>query len=200
MRANNIVVLRESLAPLEPILRSWIVCIEHYIDVWEGNDLPYWYNERGNVSVLAGAAWRAGWLALEEYQMGKHGAEHGELTGGRNDLCLANSQHEFYIEAKVAYLNIAELDRSAFRLAEVTAAAVRDAKRLSCDAQRVAAVFVAPYAAEGQLEDVQIERFVAMLNARRDDLLTCMRPALESLPLSHENRIYPLAALISIET
>lgn len=200
MRDSNVVVQRDSLAPLEPILRSWIACIEHYVDVWQGDDLPYWYNERGNVSVLAGAAWRAGWLALEEYQMGKHGTEHKELTGGRNDLCLANSQHEFYIEAKVAYLNITELDRSASRLAQIAFDAVQDARRLSCDAQKVAAVFIAPYAADGHLKDAQIERFINMLNARRDDALAWVRPAMDTLPLSHENRVYPLAALMLIET
>lgn len=199
MKARNVLISRQSLAPLESILRSWIACIEHYIDIWQGEDLPYWYNERSNVGLLAGAAWRAGWIALEEYQMGKHGANSDEVIGGRNDLCLANSHLEYYIEAKVAYFDIANIDRSGSHLAEIASTAVQDARRLTYDGPRLAAVFIAPFAPNSQLDTAHIQSFVDMLEARRDDALAWVKPDLEKLPLSHDNRVYPLAALILIE-
>lgn len=65
--AMSVIIESQPLQPLEPVLRTWIECVRQYVAVWGGEDLPYWYNEQSNVSVLCGAAWRAGWTALEEY-------------------------------------------------------------------------------------------------------------------------------------
>jgi hypothetical protein len=111
IKDQYISISSESLQPLEPVLHSWLTCTQRYIDVWDGDDLPYWYNEQANVSILAGAAWKADWTAIEEYQISKIATEASEQTTliGRNDLYIANEQHGFCIEAKVAYVDISQV-------------------------------------------------------------------------------------------
>lgn len=94
-------------AYLTPVVQEWITCIEKYARWHDEDNLPYWYNERANVSVLAGAAWRAGWVALEEYQSEKRrkGVD-SENSTGRNDLYLSTEEKGYCIEAKVCYLDI----------------------------------------------------------------------------------------------
>ena len=48
---------------LEKTLRAWGRLQRQYLR--ETGDLPYWYNERSNVGLLAAAGWRAGGISLE---------------------------------------------------------------------------------------------------------------------------------------
>lgn len=60
-----------------------------FADVIEGDD-PLLYNETASVSVLAGAATRAGYLALAEYSSEKRGAGRGRpYRKGRCDLWIS---------------------------------------------------------------------------------------------------------------
>lgn len=86
---------------LEPMLEQWVWCIEEYARLFDGDDLAYWYNERANVGILAGAAWRAGIIAVEESQVKKEGNERL----GRSDLYLYSEKtdNQMYIEAKYIF-------------------------------------------------------------------------------------------------
>lgn len=78
------------------ICKVWIQLVAKYCNFWEGKDAPYYYNERGNVGLFNAAAWKAGFIALEECTQNKKGQK------GRLDLYVANrdGQFEEYIEAK----------------------------------------------------------------------------------------------------
>jgi hypothetical protein len=90
------------------------------------------------VGILAGAAWRSGKVALEEFQTKKiEVTEDGtteELPGkeknGRCDLWIADDRHSEHIEAKFKWINL-----SSGRMVEFAEAtlneAVTDAKKLS---------------------------------------------------------------------
>jgi hypothetical protein len=55
----------------------WITNNKDLVRSWRG-DLPWWYNERASISVLAGAAWGTGGLAFEEYSEDKKARMKGQ--------------------------------------------------------------------------------------------------------------------------
>ena len=95
-------------------LEEWHLAIERYCRITEGADNPYWYNERANIGILAGAAWRSGKIALEEFQMQKIVfTENGTLEespkkekSGRCDLWISDGNKSEFIEAKFKWINM----------------------------------------------------------------------------------------------
>jgi len=80
------------------LLKHWHLLIKHYCVLMEDDeDAPYYYTERANTGVLAGAAWRAGWIALQEF-----GARKRAKSIGYSDLWICSSSQEMdeYIEVK----------------------------------------------------------------------------------------------------
>ena len=78
------------------MILEWHRVIEDYGRL-VGDDAPYWYNERANISILAGAAWRSGKLALEEFgheKSDKKGQYRGDRWMGRCDLWLKEKKEE----------------------------------------------------------------------------------------------------------
>jgi hypothetical protein len=187
-----------TLQPLDPVLNSWITCTERYIDVWDGDDLPYWYNEQANVSILAGAAWKADWTAIEEYQISKIATEANEKTSsiGRNDLYIADDSNGFCIEAKVAYVPIDNLAYARDWILSKCKLATVDAARLDYNEPKLGAVFIAPYSLGSLASAEQIEAFQTMLRALTSDALAWVCPAKAQKTPSHDNKRYPMIALL----
>ncbi len=132
------------LSALEPLLWSFVDTVENFCR--RDDTPPYWFNERACVSLLAGAAWRAGWIALEEYGTRKvHlGDEGKDDRHGRCDLYLRDpSGLSIAIEAKFVQERFADLEPA---VTNALAAARNDARHLFRNeaAVRVAAVFVSP--------------------------------------------------------
>lgn len=131
-----------------PIMEEWIVLIERYCRVTKGKDAPYWYTERANIGILAGAVWRCGKVALEEFQHEKldAAAENGEQKKrrGRCDLWIADEVHKHYIEAKQAELCL-HPDLSAISNLAVNTLnlAVADAKRTKGNNENINVVGIA---------------------------------------------------------
>jgi len=70
-----------------------------------GEDAPYWYNERANIGLISGAAWRCGRIALEEFQKEK-GYSNKKKNRGRSDLWIAYDENEELIEAKFKWVSL----------------------------------------------------------------------------------------------
>ncbi|MCL9802366.1 hypothetical protein [Pseudomonas sp. AKS31] len=192
-------------APLEslrPVLLSWINCVQRYIDVWDADDLPYWYNEQANVSILAGAAWKADWTAIEEYQVRKIANEGTEPYSsiGRNDLYIANENHGWSIEAKVSYVPIDNRERARTQINEKCTWAIRDANRVHYDEPRLGAVFVAPYSAGEPANVTQIQMFRKMLLEIPCAAIAWVAPGRAQKTHSHDGRYYPMVALILLSS
>lgn len=95
----------------EVLLVEWMAAMQKYHLV--ADDLPYWHNERANVSILAAAAWRCGYVALEEFPDNKRNKksetdnddERDRL--GRVDLWIGRpgDQNGELIEAKLHWLH-----------------------------------------------------------------------------------------------
>lgn len=192
-------------APLEglrPVLLSWIKCVQRYIDVWDADDLPYWYNEQANVSILAGAAWKADWTAIEEYQVRKIANEGTESYSsiGRNDLNIANETHGWSIEAKVSYVPVDNPERARTQINEKCAWAIRDANRVHYDEPRLGAVFIAPYSAGKPADVVQIRMFRKMLLDISCAAIAWVAPSHAQKTHSHDGRYYPMVALLLLSS
>lgn len=119
----------------EVLLVEWMATMQKYHLV--ANDLPYWYNERANVGILAAAAWRCGYVALEEYADNKRNKksetdndeERDRL--GRVDLWIGRPDDASgeLIEAKLRWLNIGTASTSKSELQAGLNIAIDDARR-----------------------------------------------------------------------
>jgi hypothetical protein len=91
---------------LEPTIRGWGQAIEEYCSGLTGknSDVPYYYNERANISLLAAGAWKAGQIALEEYPTDKMGVARRRGRGRCDLFILAAKRYEFQIEAKQCWM------------------------------------------------------------------------------------------------
>ena len=118
---------RKGLKHWEALIEEWLLCIERYCRVAAGEDAPFIYTERANIGVLAGAAWRCGRMALEEFQYQK-GYRNKEKWNGRADLYLASEHSEEMIEAKFGWLSLSTTDRVQSRVNAVLNLATTDAK------------------------------------------------------------------------
>lgn len=83
------------------ILKQWQKINRDYLEDSEFSDSLYWYNERANISCLAGAIWKLGGYALEEYTATKG----KEKKYGRIDLYFSIDEIEYIIEAKHQWLH-----------------------------------------------------------------------------------------------
>lgn len=164
MKGNSLVnIVDPRLRALERVLRKWIRELKRYELAM--NDVPWWYTERASVGMLAAAAVRLGWTALEEYSVekGPRPVKDRKLTPeekkvrhkGRCDLylCDESGKIDFAIEAKQAWQSI-QTDNEASQVVRQWQVVHDDANRLVKEEAdlKVAAVFVVPYLRPGATE------------------------------------------------
>lgn len=152
----------EPLKRFKVVAASWAKECERYTKALE--DAPWWYNERANVGLLATAASRINWIALEEYgteKVGrrvKRGADKS-TKNGRCDLYMYDcpssknkdaSDLAFAIEAKQAWPAMTVRASSSDRVSKRWSAALEAARELDRGEadHRIAALFVVPYSKE----------------------------------------------------
>lgn len=134
------------LGLLRPTIKGWGDAINQYCSSSYGEDVPYYYNERANISLLAAGAWRGGAVALEEYGTKKRalkkrrGADH---ASGRCDLfVLVRKQYEFQIEATQGWIRASSRDQTVKNLvARLVGRAFVEATRNTEGRGRVGCVF-----------------------------------------------------------
>ena len=97
-------------ATFSRLFAAWKVTNQRYIEKASGPekyDLPYYYNERAGVSMLAGAAWLANMIVLEEYVTKKSvEAQSDEKFSGRGDLYIGDNGKHYCLEAKQLWINL----------------------------------------------------------------------------------------------
>ena len=92
------------------ILQRWHRLLRDYESLYaeEADDLPFWYNEPSNVSLLAGAVWREHPenLCLEELAVLRRSP--GVQRRGRCDLWFRTRAFECWVEAKILWATQAD--------------------------------------------------------------------------------------------
>ena len=80
--------------------------MDEYCDRHEQKDWPWRYSERPMVGMLSAAIWLAGGVTLEEYWTQKKHQKSKKY--GRNDLYFMLGNEAYVVEAKHAYVNVAD--------------------------------------------------------------------------------------------
>lgn len=91
----------EEISIWNHIIKQWQKINRDYLEDSNFQDSLYWYNERANISCLAGSIWKIGGYALEEYTAIKG----EEKKYGRIDLYFSIDEVEYIIEAKHRWLH-----------------------------------------------------------------------------------------------
>ncbi|WP_067586614.1 hypothetical protein [Endozoicomonas ascidiicola] len=110
---SEIKIKNKSIKWLAPVLEQWLRVHRDYIEANDCEDSLYWYNERANVGALAGAIWRSGGYALEEF--GAQKGKDDEVSNGRVDLYFQYSGRDVVVEAKQSWVYLAPKSRRDFR-------------------------------------------------------------------------------------
>lgn len=95
-----------SLKEFDGILREYLRIHQQLGKTWKWKDAGWWDNERSNLSLLAGAVWKVGGIAFEEYSNEKskvYKSQRKEFYTGRNDLYIMVNGKHFIAEAKRIY-------------------------------------------------------------------------------------------------
>ncbi|WP_110687002.1 hypothetical protein [Salinicola aestuarinus] len=121
------------------ISEEWRMMVNRYARVHEGEENAFDYGERPCLGLWSAAAWRSGFIGLEEFKHVKQ-REESQHTG-RCDLWLCNetSRKNYYVEAKHAVLQprlmslveiIAPLINKAMHDSQSTAGEASDVKNV----------------------------------------------------------------------
>lgn len=190
---NGYVLPIKSLAYWEPIIEEWVLMIDRYCRIWK-DDAPYWYTERANIGLLAGACWRAGFLSLEEFQW-KKGYVNKPKYIGRADLWIGNESRDVIVEAKMKRLSLSSNGPSK-TIGPVLKAAY-DAAKSSKGNQNMDAfgmVFISAYAIEAKKDNID-DLIKKMAKQLGEDFKDCMIfwhfPSETRTVLHNDKKIYP---------
>ncbi|AOR58372.1 hypothetical protein [Pectobacterium parmentieri] len=192
---------------IEELLNGWISANQRYVELLNRTDCCWWYNERTNVSVLAGAAWSLGWAAIEEYPSGKkRKGDTGEkpdnnTSKGRVDLYIKSELESIAVEAKHVWLN---LDSSINIIkAKIGLGRARDdAKRLNDQAGRHFAATFIVFNTKKKLDERTLEERItatinnAIENLDIDSIAYAYLIDNKSAFMNHKNKYYQSVALI----
>lgn len=157
---------RKGLSQWGSLLEEWLLTMERYSRIMGGEDAAYWYNERANIGMLAGAAWRCGRIALEEFQQ-KKGYRNRSKNNGRCDLWISTEINEAIIEAKFKWLSLRSTKTKEI-VERIIKKATQDAKKTrgnEGDLQAIAVGFFPVYVPKkwgdkvDQLIEESIEKF-----------------------------------------
>jgi hypothetical protein len=110
---SEINIINKKLSWIEPILEQWLRVQRDYLEANDCDDSLFWYNERANIGALAGAVWRSGGYALEEFNATKGSGD--DISQGRVDLFVQYAGRDSAVEAKQSWVYLAAHSRRDFR-------------------------------------------------------------------------------------
>lgn len=161
------VIPNKKLADWEGVIEEWVMLIDRYCRV-APDDAPYWYTERANIGILAGACWRSGMVALEEFQWEK-GYRNKPKWPGRADLWVGSDSASTLIEAKQKFIALNSRDHIKL-ITQALNDAGRNAKESrgnQSDIRALGMVFLPVY--------IPATNSVVKVNQKIDDLVDLMK-------------------------
>jgi hypothetical protein len=171
------------------LFEEWFLIVKRYCRIAEGDDAPYWYNERANTGILAVAASRCGWAVLEEYQCDK--GKGANRKRGSADLWVSSGSNTENIEAKFGFISLASKNIDTYVKNKIKTAK-RDAHKVDESSDKIALVFLSAYLPVGKKDKLEdyFHSFKSKLEILIDyDVLAWCFPA-ETRYLSTHNSKY----------
>jgi hypothetical protein len=168
MSSSNRSCVSSNDPKLRRLLQAWLSVCRRYHRMTE-DDRVWNYHERALTGFLAGAVWRAGGVALEEWRTDKKN-DDGDRRNGRGDLWL-QMPDDLYLHLEAKHTRVL-LGQNVTAAVEQTKAMFRkaqaDARHVSCGVgeRRAGALFVVPTVSPRTLGDVE---------SRLQDWLTAIR-------------------------
>ncbi len=151
---------KKEFKTIRPIFEEWLKLNRDYIELAEQQDNLYWYNERATISSLAGAVWRCGGFAQEEYSAIK--GKGNKARTGRVDLYFHFNNTDVVCEAKQLFLYLPEYNKKDLKqcIEASLAWAKKDLNETALGAEYqdfgIALAFIVPYKHEN--EDIQVTK------------------------------------------
>lgn len=150
------IVVKTPLRHWQEILEEWVFMNKKITRITKGKFAPYSYKERTNLGVLASAAVKTGWAALEECRAEKSEKEDEALFyQGRADLLLWRDTRNDQVEAK--FMRRSLTAPSLKRIETVHGKAKGDAARSTSNESKkenfVALTFIVPWIKSGEKTD-----------------------------------------------
>ncbi len=191
--------------PLSNILKKWVSLNTKIANTWKHrNDVPWWYNERADISIFAGAAWLSHSLVFEEFvdeKTKKHNGAQKERRKfrGRVDLYLDIDGQDFIIEAKHCWSGASSVNvDTAKKIQRVMNQAYADIRKSHPHGQRrLAFVFVVPdiKVAYQKTMDQRIRAWINKIEKIDCDAMAWIFPV-ESRKIKWRKSYYPGVALL----
>lgn len=125
-KIKNLKTTNKDIQWLEPVLIQWLKIHRDYVEEVNCEDALYWYNERANVSAFAGAMWKCGGFALEEYSAFK-ADETENSKKGRIDLYLQSHGNAAVCEAKMTWIYLCEAHKQQTNFSSAISEAIKKA-------------------------------------------------------------------------
>jgi hypothetical protein len=192
------VVADKPLDHWHELLEEWCMVHERYCRMTFG-DAIFWQSERSNLAALAGAAWRAGWAALEEFSHEK--IVKRSKFSGRADLFLRTPVSEDYIESKLVWCREGSKQRCAWTVKGMRSAC-DDARALHLEKrkgiQRIGVVFVVPSLRKGDRRELSsaLAAFFETVNSVGVDAAAWCFPPI-ARHLGQDGRVYSGVILLA---
>lgn len=188
------VVTSSRLRCLHPVLERWCKINNQLGREWSSaNDAPWCYNERASVSVFAGAIWRSGEAAFEEYSELKRAKK--QLATGRIDLWFSARMDYFWAEAKFCSIPFTRTGTQINRVQTSMKLAKADVRRCPPDGatRRLALVFGCPYIRPAPPAQLRSRIGWLMQESRNaeHDAIAWAFPRLDRYAKSSDGWIYP---------
>lgn len=192
MKDSEVKIPNRKFETLRLLLDKWIEIHKDYSEI-DDEDSLYWYNERANLSVLAGAAYRCNEFSLEEVRVDK---EHGgDKWRGRCDLIFTWKKKDYAVESKQTTVSLGDRAKNASTYIKKS---LGDAKWDAVGVKTVAhehigLVFAIPYIPEEQAEDTErlLERFIDEIDEVDYDLMAYVFPDSYRLLENTDGELYP---------
>jgi|TARA_Y100000310_G_C20424123_1_gene688156 hypothetical protein len=157
MYVDDYVTAKRPIGYWRELLREWVFLVHRVYRVSARTTSVYAEKERANTGLLAAAATRNGWVALEECRTKKVEKKSRRVTySGRCDLVLWRDRRHHEIEAKFARTLLTSSNIS--RVRRAVERSIADSRRSTesgySSEKKIAVTYIVPTIYPGRLEDM----------------------------------------------
>jgi len=167
------VINNQAMEWSRPLLEQWQQLHADFDALWDGKDGTFWKNERAQISVLAGAVWKLGGMALEEFESEK--VWKGETSSGRTDMYMHLDDIDRLVEAKVHWPNLLTKQDFHHDILKIHESAIDDIRATLAGSELcskgLAITFIGPHANPDEDVKANIEEYRNLLASMEFDAI-----------------------------
>ncbi len=183
MYVEDFAKAKDKLRYWNELLQEWVFMVHRIYRISKTRSAVYAEKERANTGLLAAAAIKNGWVALEESITKKYDKNNGKETyRGRSDLVLWRDQRHHEIEAK--FIRHVLFSKNRDRINRVYNRAISDSSRSTFaglkSEKKIAITYVVPVINPSRLEKSNDQKITNEINMLIKDIKKEYKPLLLS--------------------